>query len=556
MPLSRLFRRKPTVITMDNNDIKELISRAKEDRNFRKAFAKKHILFFAKFYFRALYLPLADFQKEMFNLADSDIGTVAVAAFRGSGKSLIFTQILPIFAIVARDIHNVLIVSGSQRQAEDHLANIKSSLENKSLLTSDFGPFKGDETWTKDSIIIPKYNAKITAVSLGQAIRGAKYDQYRPQLIICDDIEDVQSVMTAESREKTNHIVQSELIPLGEPGKTRLIFVGNLLHRESVMMRLKSIIEKNKIGQYRAYPLLDDNGKIAWPERYTPEIYKKERAKFYSPEDWEREMNLKIINPLAMVILRPEWITYYNNAKPPTGNYVVKLAIGVDPAFTTKSHSDYSAIVSVVVLKVNGSMKFYVYPSLIHRKMEFPELVQSIKGEYERLTNRVANPYFPVELFIEDFGSQVSIPQTLNADYSIPAQGFKPKGDKRSRAAELGRLVEKGIIVFPKTGCERLIQEMLDFGMELHEDLVDALGTVVFPILEKAKQSFHFPSFDYLEGEEANPSHEKIMEMLNDPEIRKQLEKQADLEISDEQLRSRGYKKEPPHSDGRGRWHW
>lgn len=48
--------------------------------------------------------------------------------------------------------------------------------------------------------------------------------------------------------------------------------------------------------------------------------------------------------------------------------------------------------------------------------------------------------------------------------------------------------IERGIIVFPKTGCELLIAQLTGFGVEKHDDLVDALTVAVIEIMNEERR--------------------------------------------------------------------
>lgn len=72
------------------------------------------------------------------------------------------------------------------------------------VLKADIGPFEEvSDEWGADSIVISNYGARIMAVSTEQSIRGIRHGQYRPDLVICDDIEDLNSVKTRDGRERT-----------------------------------------------------------------------------------------------------------------------------------------------------------------------------------------------------------------------------------------------------------------------------------------------------------------------------------------------------------------
>jgi hypothetical protein len=110
------------------------------------------------------------------------------------------------------------------------------------------------------------------AVSTEQSIRGLRHNQHRPDLIICDDLEDMASVKTYENRQKIYNWLCGEVMPLGDHG-TRFVVVGNLLHEDSLVMRLKrDIDEGQRQGIFRKFPLLSGDGSVAWPGKYPNEI--------------------------------------------------------------------------------------------------------------------------------------------------------------------------------------------------------------------------------------------------------------------------------------------
>lgn len=90
------------------------------------------------------------------------------------------------------------------------MKNIKSELETNQLLKEDLGPFKEvDNLWNAQAIELPQQNAMIMAISIDQSIRGLRYKQYRPDLIICDDIEDSQF---SKNRRKVADALRSYIV--------------------------------------------------------------------------------------------------------------------------------------------------------------------------------------------------------------------------------------------------------------------------------------------------------------------------------------------------------
>jgi phage terminase large subunit-like protein len=51
---------------------------------------------------------------------------------------------------------------------------------------------------------------------------------------------------------------------------------------------------------------------------------------------------------------------------------------------------------------------------------------------------------------------------------------MKPLGDKRARLQVVAPCITNGTLLFPRTGCEQLLSQMLNLGVEPHADLNDA----------------------------------------------------------------------------------
>lgn len=191
----------------------------------------------------------------------------------------------------------VIIISKTQEQAKNHFSNIKNELQNNELLKEDFGPFTEHEgMWNKMSLELEYHGAKIMSVTREQSIRGLKYNQYRPDLIICDDLEDISSALNPiESENLYNHF-KSEIVSVGS-SNTRIIVLGNLISKDSFMMRLKKEIEQDNTGSFfRAYPLYDDNGRHLWLAKF-PDHESISKIREKSGEMWGREYLLDFNDP-------------------------------------------------------------------------------------------------------------------------------------------------------------------------------------------------------------------------------------------------------------------
>lgn len=321
---------------------------------------QSHYLFFHIYLSHYVKYSTADFQRELYAITENEsIKHAVIVAFRGSGKSTIVTLSYPIWATLGKQQKKFgLLLSQTQSQARMHLVNIKREFESNELLRNDFGPMneEGDE-WGSFSLVLPKLGARISAASSEQSIRGIRHGAHRPDFIIADDVEDMNSVKNQDGRNKTFNWFTGDVLPVGDR-TTKIITIGNLLHEDSLLMRLKQGFESNHFdGIYRAYPIVDELKKPLWPGKFTSkQDITAERKTVGNRIAWMREYMLTII-PDEDQLVRPEWIQYYDKLPEAASDYRY-CATGVDLAISQNSWADYTAMVSA---KCMGHAKTYEY---------------------------------------------------------------------------------------------------------------------------------------------------------------------------------------------------
>ncbi len=462
---------------IDNNLIEKLIA----DRKVRVAATfGSHLLFQHVYLNRYITHETAPFQKEMLKITEDNSNKLSViVAFRGSAKSTIMTLSYPIWAIIGKPKKKfIVIISQTQQQAKLHLSNLKTELESNELLRNELGPFKENDEWGSSSIVIPKLDARITAVSSEQSIRGLRHGPYRPQLIICDDVEDLASVKTKEGRDKTYRWLTGEVIPCGDTD-TKIIVIGNLLHEDSLLMRLKETIQNKQLnGDFYYYPIINDQNKIMWPGKLKTMVDVEALKKNIGNEiAWQREFMLRIVPDEGQVI-HPEWLHYYDNLPSFKGTECRFTATGVDLAISQKSTADYTAMVSANIHGFADKRRIYILPNPVNERLNFPQTIDRI----ELLAN-TAGPTTQ-QIYIEEVGYQKAAIQQLIKN-GIQVEGFKVGGnDKHTRLALTSKYIHNGSILFPRTGAENLIQQLVGFGVEKHDDLADAFSTLILKIME------------------------------------------------------------------------
>ncbi len=96
-----------------------------------------------------------------------------------------------------------------------------------------------------------------------------------------------------------------------------------------------------------------------------------------------------------------------------------------------------------------------------------------------------AHPTF----YIEDVAYQKAAIQEAQRRM-LAVRAMRVGGDKRARLRTAATFIQNGTVVFPKKGCEDLIAQLLGFGVENNDDLVDAM---VYLILGLANEGMRMP---------------------------------------------------------------
>lgn len=445
-----------------------------------------HYWFFHTYFSHYVKYQTADFQREIFKLTeDESIKHIVIVAFRGSAKSTIMSLSYPIWAMLGKlQKKFITIVSLTQSQARLILSNIKEELEKNKLLIHDFGPFvTHDDEWRWNSLVISQFQTRIMAVSANESIRGFRHLASRPDLIICDDIEDLNSVKTQDGRDKTFRWLTGDLIPMGSRD-TKVVVIGNLLHEDSIIMRLKSqIAESSKNSTFKSYPLINQEGDVLWSSRFPDqESLDIERIKI-GDIAWKREYLLTIV-PDNDVVVNPGWVKYYDKL-PDIKNSGFRFVLNsVDLAISEKSSADCTAIVSAYVFGYQDKMKIYILPHPINQRMDFPKTIEAVK----KLHNSQREENLVTKILVEEVGYQSSLSQQLEKE-GITVVGVKVAGqDKRARLSQTTSWIKNEKILFPKNGAEILINQLIGFGVERYDDLADAFSMLILELMKDTKR--------------------------------------------------------------------
>lgn len=189
------------------------------------------------------------------------------AAPRGHAKSTNFTFKDTLHAVLYEYKHYPIILSDSSDQAEGFLTDIKTELEDNSAIIEDFGSLKG-KVW-KGSVLLTSTDIKVEAIGSGKKIRGRRHRNWRPDLIVLDDIENDENVNTPEQRKKLESWFYKAVSKAGDT-YTDIVYIGTILHYDSLLSKVLKNPEYHCV-KYRGviHPAKKQELWDAWEAIYT-----------------------------------------------------------------------------------------------------------------------------------------------------------------------------------------------------------------------------------------------------------------------------------------------
>ena len=197
---------------------------------------------------------------ELPRLATNGVGDHrAIAAPRGETKSTTCTVAFPLWCVVFGLKRYVPVIMDAFGQAAEQLEAIKAELVSNPRLLMDFPDATGQGRVWKEGVAITRSNAKLQAFGAGKRMRGLRHGPHRPDLIVCDDLENDENVRSPEQRDKLERWLKRTVLNLGPPdGSLDLLYIGTVLHYDAVLSRtLKSPLWEG--AHFRSI--------IEWPER-------------------------------------------------------------------------------------------------------------------------------------------------------------------------------------------------------------------------------------------------------------------------------------------------
>lgn len=168
----------------------------------------------------------------------------AVVGPRGWGKSTTITEAGPLWIICRnkymeemRRYKYIVIISETEDQAKARLDTIKTELANNEVLASLYPDAAGVGSVWKTDRIITKNGVCVQVSGMNSAIRGLKYQDRRPDLMIIDDPDSLESAMSKAKSDQYELKFSKDISECGHD-RTDILVVGTIITEMCLLYKI------------------------------------------------------------------------------------------------------------------------------------------------------------------------------------------------------------------------------------------------------------------------------------------------------------------------------
>jgi predicted phage terminase large subunit-like protein len=446
-----------------------------------------------------------DFHREVWELCCSPNRYVAIAAPRGHAKSSAVTLGYGLSTLLFRERKFMLLVSDTEAQSALFLGNFKEALQNNKDLIELFDlklNEKGLVQFVKDSEtdIIVEFNDghrfRIIAKGAEQKLRGLIWNGSRPDILMCDDMENDELVMNKDRREKMRRWFKGALLPcLSDKGIVRM--VGTILHMDALLETLmpkendKRTVTEGlkqystlrtmwKSVKYRAHN--EDFTELLWPQKKSAEHFKmmyEEAVRDGTTDIYSQEYLNYPMDQAHTYFKKADFLPISNVEK----DKRLLFYVTADLAISQAERADYSVF---MVAGVDENKLIHI-KQVIRERLDGREIVDTLLA-LQRL-------YDPVAVGIEDMQVSKSIgpflrEEMVSQNTFITLYPMKHGGkDKLTRARSIqARMRAKGLRFDKEADWYQTFEdELMRFPRDKHDDQVDTfayLGLMLDKLIE------------------------------------------------------------------------
>lgn len=392
---------------------------------------------------------------------------------RGTFKSTIATNAFPIWLLWHNPDLRIMIDSETLGNAKMYLSGIRDMIDNNPLLKLICVDNEGNYLlepnksiaggFTEEQVVLlhrKKLGLKEPSVFCS-GVDNARTGMH-PDIIIMDDLVSERNVGTDVQLAKVKDHYRFSLSLL-EPDGLHVI-IGTRYHMADLY---GDLIQEDSSFDNLIRPAVDNSGSLFFPSRLTQEKL-DELKKLQGSYIFSCQYMLSPIDDSA-AIFKKHCIKYFDgNPKDLVAKYIM-----TDLAISQKETADYTVVLTV---GIDRDKKVYVLE--YDRGRYLPkQTIEAIFGMYERHKDLTKAVGIETVAFQKAMIYLVKDEMRRRGIY-IPLKELRADRDKFRRIQALQPLFENGD-VFMRLHQNELEQELLEFPLSKHDDILDALAYVL-----------------------------------------------------------------------------
>ncbi len=445
------------------------------DRSHRLSLARDdHFYFFQTYLPHYFSDPEAPFHHDLIRMLDRRPGgnevpvPVAVAAPREFAKSTIASFGYVLHQLCFNQRRFVIIGSDTEDLAGDLTSYVLLELCRNERIHRDFGVL-GRETWSSHDFVSSN-GVRVLARGRGQRIRGLKYRQYRPDLVILDDLENDEAVRNPRLVKALLKWITETVYP-GIDARGNLFVIGTILGRRS---GLNIIVrgEEEPFSHWRrtVYRALGEDGTSLWPSRHPPEKLAAQKLMMGSVAFNKEKQNSPLDEDGPF---REEWFRFYTHEML-SGRKLAVVGF-LDPS--SRETGDEKGLVTVGLDR--ETLTYYVLDAWVRRGSP----ARMIEVAYERHEQYGWLCLGVEDNALKDFLHFAFDETARRRGYHLPIKPIHNATNKEARiVAGLSHLVEQGKLLFLKGqgDQDKVVEQLLYLDQpSVPDDGADALEGAV-----------------------------------------------------------------------------
>jgi predicted phage terminase large subunit-like protein len=456
--------------------------------------------YFPKYFSRESPEFHAEIEEHLQKMLDGEIKNLCVVAPRGHSKSTLGSFKIPLYCLLFRLKPFILLISANEAMAKEFLKSIRIELETNEAILEDFGDLKGD-TWNTECLILAN-DTCIMAKGADSSLRGIKYKNLRPTLIISDDIQKDSNISSESKLDQLKKWYYESLANTGDT-YTSFLFIGTRMTEDDLLA---------DIMNNPTYTTLFYQAVISWSERedlwneweeivtdlsnpfrlsaaetffekHKEEMLKGTKVLWEAKNDYY-DLMLKRIEigedafskelqnePKSSKDRVFQELTYFEDTKD-LAEKIEEIVLTIDPSLAKTNRSDFSAI---TVLGKDKDGYFYVLEGDC-RRLKPDVLIEEVVKKLDRFKiNRIG---------VESVNFQALLMEQLRKaliqnNHYIEITPINSRSNKHNRIISLQPLIANGYIKFNKSN-KVYNQQILDYSSTAkHDDAPDSLEMAI-----------------------------------------------------------------------------